>query len=50
VDPWGETIAGAAEQETMVLADVDAAQVSEARARLPTLQDRRLPHQVIRTS
>lgn len=39
VDPWGEIVAEAGESETgVVFADVDAAVVLEARARLPSLE------------
>lgn len=41
VDPWGEVLASAAGQETLVLADVDPERVREARERFPILQDRR---------
>jgi len=41
IDPWGELVASAAGQETLLLADVDPAVVSEARQRFPVLQDRR---------
>ncbi len=41
VDPWGELVATAAGQETMILAEVDAAVVADARARFPVLGDRR---------
>jgi predicted amidohydrolase len=41
VDPWGELVATAAGQETMILADVDPAVVADARARFPVLADRR---------
>lgn len=41
VDPWGEELAGAAQTETLLLAEVDAARVHEARTTFPVLQDRR---------
>lgn len=41
VDPWGELVATAAGGPTMILADVDAAVVADARARFPVLADRR---------
>ncbi len=41
VDPWGELLATAAGQETLLLAEVDPARVAEARATFPVLQDRR---------
>ena len=39
--PWGETLVSAAETETVLIADVDAVQVAEARAKFPVLDDRR---------
>lgn len=41
VGPWGETVVSAAEQETLLVADVDPAAVAEARRRFPALADRR---------
>jgi len=41
VDPWGEALATAAGSETLILAEVDAARVREAREALPVLRDRR---------
>ncbi|WAS92121.1 carbon-nitrogen family hydrolase [Nannocystis punicea] len=41
VDPWGEVLAAAAGGETMVLADVRADVVRDARERFPVLKDRR---------
>ncbi|MCX4245381.1 carbon-nitrogen family hydrolase [Paraliomyxa miuraensis] len=41
VDPWGEFLATAAGKETLLLAEVDPAVVSDARTRFPVLQDRR---------
>jgi predicted amidohydrolase len=43
VDPWGELLATAAGRETLLVADVDPAVVSEARKRFPMLVDRRTP-------
>ncbi|PCC72741.1 Carbon-nitrogen hydrolase [Nannocystis exedens] len=43
VDPWGEVLAAAAGGETMVLADVRAEVVRDARERFPVLKDRRKP-------
>lgn len=40
-DPMGNPIATASEQETMLLADVDARVVAETRAKFPFLRDRR---------
>jgi len=39
--PWGETLVSAAETETLLVADVDAAVVADACARFPVLKDRR---------
>lgn len=41
VDPWGELVATAAVGETMILAEVDAAVVADARTKFPVLADRR---------
>ena len=41
VDPWGETIAAAAGQETLILAELDPAVVRHARESFPVLRDRR---------
>jgi predicted amidohydrolase len=41
VGPWGETIVSAAEQETVLVADVSPGEVAEARRRFPVLADRR---------
>jgi predicted amidohydrolase len=41
VDPWGETLAAGAGGETVLLADLDAAVVKDARERFPVLPDRR---------
>lgn len=41
VDPWGEVVATAAGQETMIVAEVDAGVVAEARVRFPVIGDRR---------
>lgn len=41
VDPWGEVLAAAAAQETLLLAEIDPARVREARASFPVMQDRR---------
>ena len=40
-DPMGEMLAGAARTETVLLADVDAAEVAKVRERFRFLQDRR---------
>lgn len=41
VDPWGEVLASAASQETLLLAEIDPARVREARSTFPVMQDRR---------
>lgn len=41
VDPMGEVLAAAAEQETLLLGDVDAAVVEKTRRELPFMDDRR---------
>ena len=41
VDPWGEQLAAAAGQETLLLAEVDPGVVRQARESFPVLQDRR---------
>lgn len=41
IDPLGRVLAEATEGETMLLADVDPAQVAEVRARFPFMNDRR---------
>ncbi len=39
ISPWGETIVSAAEDETILVANVDASRVRETRARFPFLGD-----------
>ncbi len=41
IDPMGEVLAAAAEQETLLIADIDAAVVRQTRQKLPFLLDRR---------
>ena len=41
VDPWGEVLAGAAAEETLLLAEVSPGRVREARESFPVLGDRR---------
>ena len=41
IDPWGEILAAGAGGETMLLADLRASVVSEAREKFPVLKDRR---------
>jgi len=43
IDPWGEVLVEADEEETIVVADVDLALVDEVRGRIPVFSDRR-PH------
>ena len=42
IDPWGEVVCSASRDETMLLANIDAERVREARTKFPVLQDRRL--------
>ena len=41
VSPWGETLCGGAENETILVSDVDPAEVRDARKKFPALRDRR---------
>lgn len=41
VDPWGEVIAEAGEEETVLTAEIDLALVDEVRGRIPVFEDRR---------
>ncbi|MCA9653958.1 MAG: carbon-nitrogen family hydrolase [Myxococcales bacterium] len=41
IDPWGEVVASAAGQETLLLAEIDPSVVADARERFPVLRDRR---------
>ncbi|WP_239614257.1 carbon-nitrogen family hydrolase [Cohnella mopanensis] len=41
IDPWGEVIAEAAEEETILTADINLALVDEVRGRIPVFADRR---------
>jgi predicted amidohydrolase len=43
VGPWGEVLAEKAEGEAVVIADIDHARISEVRASLPALDNRRIP-------
>jgi len=43
VDPWGEIVAEAGEEETVLTVEVDPALVGKTRATFPALRDRRLP-------
>ncbi len=50
VSPWGEILAEAdGEHPTVILADIEPAQVQEVRARIPSLQHDR-PFQIVRAS
>jgi predicted amidohydrolase len=50
VSPWGEIVAEAADaQPTVIVADVNPAEVQEARARIPSLQHDR-PFEISRAS
>lgn len=41
IDPWGEIIAEAGEQETVLRAEIDLALVEAVRAKIPVFEDRR---------
>ncbi len=41
IDPWGEVLAEADEQEQIVQADINLALVDEVRERIPVFNDRR---------
>ena len=41
VDPWGEVVIEGGEEEVLLTAEVDLAQVEEVRARIPVFADRR---------
>ena len=41
VDPWGLVLAGAPDQETAIVADLDLDRVNDVRQRLPALAHRR---------
>ncbi|MDQ8735392.1 carbon-nitrogen family hydrolase [Paenibacillus sp. LHD-38] len=41
LDPWGETIAEAGEEETILYADIDLSLVDSVRAKIPVFEDRR---------
>ncbi len=41
VDPWGDTVAEAAEEEALLTAEIDMDLVSRVRAAMPVLRDRR---------
>lgn len=41
ISPWGEILAEAGEEETMLTADVDIASIDTVRSRIPVFEDRR---------
>lgn len=41
LDPWGETISEAGEEETILYADIDLALVDSVRTKIPVFEDRR---------
>ncbi|OBZ17517.1 carbon-nitrogen family hydrolase [Bacillus sp. FJAT-26390] len=41
LDPWGETIAEAGEEETILYADIDLSLVDSVRSKIPVFEDRR---------
>lgn len=41
LDPWGETIAEAGEEETIIYADIDLTLVDAVRSKIPVFEDRR---------
>lgn len=41
VDPWGEIVAEAGEEETILRAEIDLSLVDEVRQRIPVFADRR---------
>ncbi|RIX53542.1 carbon-nitrogen family hydrolase [Paenibacillus nanensis] len=41
IDPWGEIVAEAGEEETILTAEIDLALVDEVRSRIPVFEDRR---------
>ena len=43
VDPWGEVLAEAGDEPALLVAELDADRVRDARARFPVLEDRRVP-------
>jgi len=43
IDPWGELLVSAAGDPTILIGEIDPGRVAEARAKLPVMQDRRLP-------
>ena len=42
VDPWGTVLAQAADEETVIVAEIDRARLLDVRAKLPSLANRRL--------
>jgi omega-amidase len=41
IDPWGETVAEAGEEETLLFGEIDTDLVPEIRSRIPVFEDRR---------
>ncbi len=41
INPWGEVVAEAGEEETLITADINLSQVEEVRAKIPVFADRR---------
>ncbi|WP_206109169.1 carbon-nitrogen family hydrolase [Paenibacillus sp. HB172176] len=41
IDPWGEIVAEAGEEETILYADIDLSLVDQVRTRIPVFEDRR---------
>src|SRR5690606_653419 len=41
IDPWGEIIAEAGEEETILTTEIDLGLVDEVRGRIPVFEDRR---------
>ncbi|MFD1955675.1 carbon-nitrogen family hydrolase [Paenibacillus thailandensis] len=41
IDPWGETVAEAGEEETILYAEIDLALVDAVRSKIPVFEDRR---------
>jgi len=41
IDPWGETVAEAGEEETILYADIDLSLVDTVRSKIPVFEDRR---------
>ena len=46
IDPWGEIIAEAGEEETILYADIDLALVDAVRSKIPVFEDRGLLYMI----